>query len=87
MLSRMSGARMFNGPAIDRFFEELASEAEDPVLRANGKYYLAAGLLSTVNSQFMLPTEDREAMRQRAIEAATGLSAGVEAEKFLGENP
>ena len=87
VLSRMSGARMFNGPAIDRFFEELASEAEDPVLRANGKYYLAAGLLSTVNSQFMLPTEDREAMRQRAIEAATGLSAGVEAEKFLGENP
>ncbi len=87
VLSRMSGARMFDAPGIDRFFEELASEAEDPVLRANGKYYLAAGMLSTVNFQFMLPTEDREAMRQRAIEAATGLSAGVEAEKFLGENP
>ena len=78
---------MFNGPAIDRFFEELASEAEDPVLRANGKYYLAAGLLSTVNLQFMLPAEDREAKRQRAIEAATGFSAGVEEEKFLGDNP
>ena len=87
VLSRMSGARMFNGPKIDRFFEELASEAEDPVLRANGKYYLAAGLLSTVNFQFMLPTEDREAMRRRGIEIASGLSAGVEAEKFLGENP
>ena len=84
VLSRMYSGKMFNGPAIDRFFEELASEAEDPVLRANGKYYLAAGLLSTVNRQFMLPAEDREAMRQRAIEAATGFSAGLEEEKFLG---
>lgn len=87
VLSRMHDARRFNRPKIDRFFEELASEAEDTVLRANGKYYVAAGLLSTVNFQFMLPMEDREAMRQRAIEAATGLSAGVEAEKFLGQNP
>ena len=84
VLSRMYSAKRFNGPAIDRFFEELASEAEDPVLRANGKYYLAAGLLSTVNLQFMLRAEDREAMRQRAIEAATGFSAGLEEEKFLG---
>ena len=87
VLSRMYSAKRFNGPAIDTFFEELASEAEDPVLRANGKYYLAAGLLSTVNLQFMLLAEDREAMRQRAIEAATGFSAGVEEEKFLGDNP
>ena len=84
VLSRMYSAKRFNGPAIDTFFEELASEAEDPVLRANGKYYLAAGLLSTVNLQFMLLAEDREAMRQRAIEAATGFSAGLEEEKFLG---
>ena len=87
VLSRMYSAKRFNGPAIDRFFEELASEAEDPVLRANGKYYLAAGLLSTVNLQFMLRAEDRKALRQRAIEAATGLSARVEEEKFLGDNP
>jgi len=87
VLSRMHDARRFNGPKIDAFFEELASEAEDPVLRANGKYYVAAGLLSTVNFQFMLPMEDRETMRQRAIEVATGLSAGVEAETFLGQNP
>ena len=84
VLSRMYSAKRFNGPAIDRFFEELASEAEDPVLRANGKYYLAAGLLSTLNLQFMLRAEDRKALRQRAIEAATGLSAGLEEEKFLG---
>lgn len=87
VLSRMLNGKMFYGPQIDKFFEELASEAEDPVLRANGRYYLAAGLLSTVNSQFMLPMEDREAMRQRAIEAANGLSNGFEEEKFLGNNP
>ena len=87
VLSRMLNGKMFYGPQIDKFFEELASEAEDPVLRANGKYYLAAGLLSTVNLQFLRPMEDLEAMRQRAIEAATGLSNGVEEEKFLGENP
>ena len=80
----MYSRKRFSGPAIDRFFEEMASEAEDPVLSANGKVYLAAGLLSTVNLQFLLPAEDREAMRQRAIEAATGLSVGLEEEKFLG---
>ena len=87
VLSRMLNSKVFYGLKIDKFFEELASEAQDPVLRANGKYYLAAGLLSTVNSQFMLPMEDREAMRQRAIEAATGLSNEVEEEKFLGGSP
>ena len=87
VLSRMLNSKMFYGPKIDKFFEELASEAEDPVLRANGKYYLAAGLLSTVNLQPLLPMEDLESMRRRAIEAATGLSNGVEEERFLGENP
>ena len=86
VLSRMLNSKMFHGPQIDKFFEELASEAEDPVLRANGKYYLAAGLLSTVNFQFLRPMEDLEGLRQRAIEAATGLSDGVEEEEFLGEN-
>lgn len=86
VLSRMLRSKMFHGPKIDEFFEELASEAEDPVLRANGKYYLAAGLSSTLNLQPLLPAKDREAMRRRAIEAATGLSDGVEQEKFLGDN-
>ena len=72
------------GPQVAKFFEEMASEAEDPVLRANGKYYVAAGMMRAANHQFVLPAEDREVMRLRAIEAATGLSAGVEEEKFLG---
>ena len=72
------------GPQVAKFFEEMASEAEDPVLRANGKYYVAAGMMRAANQQFVLPADDREVLRQRAIETATGLSAGVEEEKFLG---
>lgn len=72
------------GTQVAKFFEEMASEAEDPVLRANGKYYLAAGMMRAANHQFVLPAEDREVLRRRAIEKATGLSAGVEEEKFLG---
>ena len=71
-------------PQVAKFFEEMASEAGDPVLRANGKYYVAAGMMRAANHQFMLSAEDREVQRQRAIEAATRLSAGVEKEKFLG---
>ena len=87
VLSRMDSQRIYVGPAIDTFFEELASEAEDPGLRANGKYYVAAGFMSSANLEFMLPTEDREVMRQRALKAATGLSDGVEEEEFLGVHP
>lgn len=87
VLSRMDSQRMYVGPAIDTFFEELASEAEDPGLRANGKYYVASGFMNSANLQFMLPTEDREVMRQQALKAATGLSAGVEEEEFLGAPP
>ena len=72
------------GPQVAKFFEEMASEAEDPVLRANGKYYVAAGMMRAANQQFVLSADDREILRQRAIEVATGLSAGVEEENFLG---
>ncbi len=72
------------GPQVAQFLEEMASEAEDPVMRANGKYYLAAGMMRAANQQFVLPAEDREVLRQQAIEMAAGLSAGVEKEKFLG---
>ena len=87
VLSRMDSQRMYVGPAVDAFFEELASEAEDPGLRANGKYYVAAGFMSSANLEFLLPTEDREVMRQWALKSATGLSVGVEEEEFLGAYP
>ena len=93
-------SRWFLGPAIDSFFEELASEAGDPVLRATGRYYVAAGLMRAANGAFRngmswtpgSPSRseamaNRAAARQRALPAATGLSVGVERERFLGMFP
>ena len=68
-------------PLIDTFFEELVADAEDPVLRGAGRYYLATGLLEAVNV-FGLSPEDRTARRQEALDAAEGLSAGVEDEEL-----
>ena len=94
MLNTLDNRRMFGGGAIGTFFEELASEADDPVLRASARYYVAADLLRAANGSRLGmffsptarsgPTADTEANRQRALEAATGLSAGVEEEQFLG---
>ena len=94
VLSLMNSRRMFGGTEIDTFFAELASEAEDPVLRATGQYYVASGLMQAANgvgspllfspTSLLGETVETEAERQRALEAATGLSAGVEEEQFLG---
>ena len=90
ILMRMDGRRRFYRPdggssarGIDRFFEETASGAESPVLRATGRYYVAAGLMRSANGR-MLGEEERDERRQRALDAATGLSAGVENERFGG---
>ena len=96
VLSAMEG-RSFLGPEIGAFFEEMASGAEDPVLRATGRYYVAAGLTQAANgSPFGLLSgwtslsaslAESEATRQQALEAVTGLSAGTEEEPFLGTLP
>lgn len=89
VLSRLDMLRHFSEdgkpsrPLVETFFEELASEAGDSALRAAGRYYLAAGLVASVNASG-LSQEDRAARRQEALEAATGPSAGVEDEEFLG---
>ena len=94
VLNTLDNRRMFGGGAIGTFFEDLAAEADDPVLRASARYYVATDLLRAANGSrlgmFFSPTArsgataDTEADRQRALEAATGLSAGVEEEQFLG---
>ena len=87
-LSRMHMLRRFGEdgqsarPATDGFFEELATEAEDPVLRAAGRYYLALGRMAAVNAE-ALSEEERTARREAALDAAEGLSAGVEDEALL----
>ena len=96
VLSALEG-RSFLGPEIGAFFEELAG-AEDPVLRATGRYYVAAGLTQAANggtpfglragwTSLSASLAESEAERQRALEAAEGLSAGVGEERFLGMFP
>ena len=87
MLQRMhllGGVGPDRGAAADAFFEELASEAEDPVLRGAGRYYVAAGRMQSANAPGM-SGEDRAAERQSAVDLATGLSAGIEDEKLPGD--
>ena len=87
VLARMDGRRFYgfsgesSAPDLDRFFEELASGAADPVVRAMARYYVAAGLMQSINAA-RLESAERDAKRQRAIEAATGLSVGVESQRF-----
>lgn len=87
-LSRMHMLRRFGDdgesarPATDRFFEELATEAEDPVVRAAGRYFVALGRMAVVNAPSLSEAE-RTASRQAALDAAEGLSAGVEDEPLL----
>ena len=85
VLNRMHHRRAL-GAAVDAFFEDLASWAEDPVLRATGQYYVAAGLMRSANES-LGTAADAEDLRQRALEAAVGLSAGVEQDRFLGTIP
>ena len=70
--------------AADALFEELAQGAEDPVLRAAGRYYVAAGRMQSLNAS-ETSSEERAAERQAAVELATGLSAGVENELLPGD--
>lgn len=85
MLNRMHHRRAL-GTAVDDFFDYLASSAEDPVLRATGQYYVAAGFMSAANES-LGATADARDLRRRALAAAAGLSAGVEQERFLGLIP
>ncbi|MYN63700.1 MAG: TlpA family protein disulfide reductase [Acidobacteria bacterium] len=66
---------------IDAFFERMAANAADPAVRALARYYVAVGLMRSANGFWSQPGV-REARRQRALEAAAGLSAGVEQESF-----
>ena len=67
---------------FDEFLADMASSADAPVVRATARYFGAKGLMEAVNQPSMDPAE-RESRRERALEMATGLSAGVEAEEFV----
>ena len=68
---------------IDEFFAEMASKDDTPVLRAAAQYHLAAGLMREAKrSMTSSSDEDHAERRERALEQAKGLSAGVEDETF-----
>ena len=67
--------------SIDAFFEEMASGADSPVLRATARYFLASGLMRRINAA-ELSSEDRAALRRRALVQTTGLSRGLEEAVF-----
>ena len=80
-LSLMEGRRYLGfgaestSPGIDAFLETLASEAEDPVLRAAARYYVAAGLMRAANGlwaadAFRGERGDPAARPQGALDAA-----------------
>ena len=56
-------------PGIDVFLGEVASEAEDPMLRAAARYYVAAGLMHAANALQVEP-EDRDARPTDALDTA-----------------
>ncbi len=67
---------------FDEFLADMASSADDPVVRATARYFGAKGLVEAVNQPSMDRAE-RESRRERALEMATGLSAEVEDEEFV----
>ena len=59
-LNRLDSRRFFHDgeaqtPAIEALLEGVASEAEDPVLRAAARYYVAAGLMRSANATWTEP--------------------------------
>ena len=83
LLMKMDNARPSGkSEPFDEFVAKMASEADDPVVRATARYFGAKGLVESVNQPSM-DSADRESLRERALEMATGLSAGVEAEDFV----
>ena len=72
-----------SAPGVDEFFDEMASGAESRTLRATARYYVAAGLMRSANAP-LLSENGRGGRRQRALDAAIGLSVGVEDQPFGG---
>ena len=83
VLMRLASAAPVGGSRVfDDFLTEVASEADDPVVRATARYFAANALAAGVNNP-STNAADREASRQHALAMAMGMSAGVEGEEFV----
>ena len=83
LLMRLGRATPVGGSRpFDDFLEKMASDADDPVVRATARYFFAAVLAERVSLPSADPVE-RESNRERAMELAVGMSTGVEDEEFV----
>lgn len=65
---------------LDALIERIAAEAEAPMVRATARYYAAAGLMRTTDAA---PASERQALLERALAFAEGLSEGVAEAEFV----
>ena len=84
-LDRAGGFLEGQESPLQSFLEEAAT-SNDPMLRASARYHLAARLIRAANAPMLSP-DDRVALVDRALEQATGLSAGLEDETFGETDP
>lgn len=83
LLMRLASAAAVGGSrTFDDFLTEMATEADNPVVRATARYFAATALADGVNNP-STEAASRETSRQRALALATGMSAGVENEEFV----
>ena len=83
VLMRLASAAPVGGARVfDDFLTEVASEADDPVVRATARYFAATALAQGVNEP-STASADREARREQALAVAVGMSAGIEDEEFV----
>ena len=83
LLMRLASAAPVGGSGImDDFLTEMATDADDPVVRATARYFAANALADGVNDP-SATAADRESGRQQALAMAMGMSEGVEDEEFV----
>ena len=87
--AKLAGRR--SGPDFEKlnnFIASLATIAGDPSARASARYFTALLLLEKADDEFgIYPIDKRHAWRRRALELATGLSAGVTNERLTVAHP
>ena len=83
MLRQM--ARMLSpSEEIQDFILTMSEDAEDPLVRATARYFASSGLIPKINDR-STSEQDRDSLRQQALDLATGLSLGIEDAEFVLE--
>ena len=81
MLMHLGRARG-DSEEIDEFLASKTTAGNEALVRATARYYAASRLARAINAA---PDEERDALRERALDLASGLSNGVEDEEFVAK--